>query len=241
MLLVVDDDADIRDSLGDYLGQNGHDVRLAANAEEARACLRDGQIDLAIVDVMMPGEDGLSLCRHICEHVGVPVILLTALAEDMDRIIGLEIGADDYLTKPFNPRELLARIKAVLRRSAGAQQASGVAGDAAGAALCFGDYQFDLLQQKLTRATGEIIELSSAEARLLALLVEAPGRVFSRETLLAQTSNRALGVFDRSIDNQIARLRKKIESDPKKPELIKTVRGGGYRFAAPVTGQGNKA
>ena len=237
MLLVVDDDADIRDSLGDYLGQNGHDVALAANAEEARACLRDGQIDLAIVDVMMPGEDGLSLCRHICEHVGVPVILLTALAEDMDRIIGLEIGADDYLTKPFNPRELLARIKAVLRRSAGAKHTD----DATSELLCFGDFHFDLLQQKLTRATGEIVELSSAEARLLTLLAEAPGRVFSRETLLAQTSNRALGVFDRSIDNQIARLRKKIETDPKKPELIKTVRGGGYRFAAPVTGQGKNA
>lgn len=234
MLLVVDDDADIRDSLNDYLMRNGHDVTLAANAAEARQCLQDGQIDLAIVDVMMPGEDGLSLCRHICEHVGVPVILLTALSEDMDRIIGLEIGADDYLAKPFNPRELLARIKAVLRRSGGPQTAK--QGDMQ-SVLCFGVYRFDSLQQKLTHETRGMIELSGAESRLLAILAAAPGRVFSRETLLEQVSNRALGVFDRSIDNQIARLRKKIETDPKQPEFIKTVRGGGYRFAAVVTRQ----
>jgi two-component system OmpR family response regulator len=226
MLLLVDDDADIRDSLSEYLEANGFEVVAAENAETARAAILENEFELIILDIMMPGEDGLSLCRQISAHNKTPIILLSALNEEMDRIIGLEVGADDYLTKPFNPRELLARIRAILRR--GTEQL-GTSGD--NKAYRFRGYVFDSSLHQLTNPEGEVAELTGNEAKLLQLLLEAGNRVLSRDYLLEQISGRQSDAFDRSIDNQISRLRKKLEKNPAKPEFIKTVRGGGYRFS----------
>ena len=232
-VLVVDDHREIRDLLGKYLNKNGIRTSLAANAAEARRVLSDRAIDLVVLDIMMPGEDGLSLCRHIRETTDKPVILLSALGEDTDRIVGLEVGADDYLTKPFNPRELLARIKAVTRRVPravpGEPSASG-----AGERLRFDRWVFDTEARALSDTDGNAVALSTGEYRLLAVLAAHPGVVMDRDRLLDLTRGRASAPFDRSIDNQISRLRKKLEKDPTKPEIIKTVWGGGYVFAGKV-------
>jgi two-component system OmpR family response regulator len=188
-------------------------------------------IDLVVLDIMMPGEDGLSLTRHLRENTGVPVILLTAMGEETDRIVGLEVGADDYLAKPFNPRELLARIKAVLRRSHALprQRAEGTG------RLRFDGWVLDLTRRELIDEAGVALPLSSGEFRLLAVLLERPGIVLTRDQLLDLTRGRSAQPFDRSIDNQVSRLRKKIERDPRNPELIKTAWGDGYSFAGEVT------
>jgi two-component system OmpR family response regulator len=200
-----------------------------AGAAEARDFLKRSAVDLVILDIMMPGEDGLSLCRHLRESANMPVILLTAMAEDADRIVGLEVGADDYVVKPFNPRELLARIKAVLRRANSLPQARQAP---AGQRLAFDRWTFDLGRRELVGADGVAVPLSAAEFRLLSAFAQRPRMVLSRDQLLDLTSGRDSQPFDRAIDNQVSRLRKKLEADPKNPALIKTVWGGGYVFSA---------
>ncbi|WP_419910942.1 response regulator [Hoeflea sp.] len=230
-ILVVDDHRDIRETLARYLVKNGLRATVADGAAQARKILAASSIDLVVLDVMMPGEDGLSLCRHLVEKGGAPVILLTAMAEDTDRVVGLEIGADDYVTKPFNPRELLARIRAVLRRtSLVPRERDPVSSDR----LAFDKWLLDLSQRHLVGADDVIVPLSTGEFQLLVAFLKRPKMVLSRDQLLDLTSGRTPNVFDRSIDNQVSRLRRKIETDPKKPELIKTVWGGGYTFTASV-------
>lgn len=230
-ILIVDDHRDIREPLGAYLRRHDLRVSLAADAAAARAVLAAGAVDCIVLDVMMPGEDGLSLCRHVREVHDTPVILLTAMAGQTDRIVGLEIGADDYVTKPFDPRELLARIKNLLRRSR-ALPRSREPSD--GSRLAFDRWVLDTDRRHLVDGAGEIVALSTAEFRLLAALVRHPRVVLSRDQLLDLTSGRAAQPFDRSIDNQVSRLRRKLERDPAQPDLIKTVWGGGYTLAAEV-------
>ena len=233
-ILVVDDHRDIREPLAKYLEKNGLRVSVAEGGEAMRRILKTAAIDLVVLDIMMPGEDGLSLCRHLREATALPVILLTAMAEDTDRIVGLEVGADDYVTKPFNLRELLARIKAVLRRTNATPPGER---DAAPPTrrLAFDRWIFDTDRRELIDEKGVSVPLSTAEFRLLTAFVKRPGIVLSREQLLDLTSGRAAEVFDRAVDNAVSRLRRKIEADPKAPALIKTVWGGGYTFAASVT------
>jgi len=231
-LLLVDDEAAIREPLGAYLQRAGFRVSEAPNAAEARKILAGHAIDLVVLDIMMPGEDGLSLCRSIREQGELPVILLTARSEETDRIVGLEMGADDYVLKPFSPRELVARIKTILRRAGGAAQREAPA-DAA-------TYQFEGWTLRaddwtLTGADGVAIPLSTADFRLLQAFVTHPRQVLSRDQLLDLTRGREAHAFDRSIDNQISRLRRKLEDDARSPRLIKTVWGGGYMFGADVT------
>lgn len=233
VILVVDDEPSIRDPLSEYLSGNGYEVKTAPRADIARGILEEGGIDLVLLDIMMPGEDGLSLCRDLRAKGTLPVILLTARAEDTDRIIGLEIGADDYVTKPFNPRELLARIKAVLRRSGDAPEPS--MASASGVRFLFGGYRLETEGRRLLDQEREEVKLTGGEYELLLALIERAGRVLNRDQLLDITQGRTAHIFDRSIDNQISRLRKKIEPNPKDPEIIKTVRGGGYVLAAKVT------
>jgi two-component system, OmpR family, response regulator len=230
-LLVVEDEADIREPLARYFASNQFDVSSAADAGEARKLLAAHAFDLVICDIMMPGEDGLSLCRHVRETTDIPVILLTAKAEEIDRIVGLEVGADDYVVKPFSPRELLARAKVVIRRSQGA--VSRVTAPAS-PRFAFGDFVLKTGERTLVRTSGEAVVLTSGEFHLLLTLVERPHLVLSREQLLDLTQGRIADVFDRSIDNQISRLRRKIEVDPKSPQFVKTVWGGGYTFASEV-------
>jgi two-component system OmpR family response regulator len=230
-IAVVDDHRDIRDLVGKYLAHHGYRISVAENAAALRRLLERSAPDLIVLDVMMPGEDGLSVCRHLRSTTNLPIIFLTAMAEETDRIIGLEIGADDYLTKPFNPRELLARIKAVLRRvnSLPPQRDRLKA-----KALRFDRWVLNVGRRELVGREGVAVPLSTAEFRLLKAFLDHAGLVLSRDQLLDLTVGRAADTFDRSIDNQVSRLRKKIEVDPKTPELIKTHWGGGYSFAAEV-------
>lgn len=230
-ILVVDDHRDIRDLLAKFLVKHGLRVMTAENSAAARKFIEAHAFDLVVLDVMMPGEDGLSLCRDLRATGGIPVILLTAMAEETDRIIGLEIGADDYLTKPFNPRELLARIKAVLRR---AQSLPASREPELGTRLQFDRWTFHVDRRELIDEAGVVTPLSSGEFALLSVFLRHPGMVLSRDQLLDLTKGRAAKVFDRSIDNQVSRLRKKVELDASDPKLIQTVWGGGYKFAAKV-------
>lgn len=231
-ILVVDDQHEIRNLLGRHLQKHSFSTTPAKNAAEARELLKDKYFDLVLLDIMMPGEDGISLCRHLRESSEIPVILMSALSEETDRIVGLEMGADDYLTKPFSPRELVARIRNVLRRTyAMPPQIE----PRQKKVYQFEDWTFDADQRKLKKADGESISLSAAEYSLMLLFVGRPRHVFSRDQLLDLTQGKTAKAFDRSIDNQISRLRKKVEVDPKEPELIQTVWGGGYRFSADVT------
>jgi two-component system OmpR family response regulator len=233
-LLVVDDDREIRDLLSRFLAKHGFRVSTARDAREARSIVADARIDLVILDVMMPGEDGLALCRQLRAGSDMAIVMLTAMGEDTDRIIGLEIGADDYLAKPFNPRELLARIKAVLRR-AGQRHLPALNGEAV--VLEFSGWRLDVGQRRLDSPDGVPVLLSGGEFDLLVAFAEHPQRVLSRDQLLDITRGRSAGPFDRSVDVQVSRLRRKIETDPKRPALINTVRGGGYVFTAPVQRQ----
>jgi len=230
-ILVVDDARDIREPLARYLRENGYRASAAESAAAARRALKTSGIDLVILDIMMPGEDGLSLCRYLRETSGIPVIMLTARGEELDRIVGLEIGADDYLGKPFNPRELLARVGAVLRRTNTLPPR--VRGPAA-ERYKFGEWVFNASQREITGPDGMAVPLSSGEFKLLMALLERPKVALSREQLLDLTKGRDSDVFDRSIDNQVSRLRRKIEVDAKNPRYIKTVWGGGYMFTADV-------
>jgi two-component system, OmpR family, response regulator len=229
-LLLVDDEASIRDPLGKYLERQGFRVTDAADASMARSSLLAYDIDLVLLDIMMPGEDGLSLCRHIAANNGPPVILLTAKSEETDRIIGLEIGADDYVVKPFSPRELVARIKVVLRRISSGQPKTGSSGDS----YNFGGWTLNTGEQSLHDPDSVLVPLSSGEYRMLEALVERAGQVLTRDQLLDLTRGREGGPFDRAIDNQVSRLRRKIEVDAKDPQHIKTIWGGGYRFSTEV-------
>ncbi|MCW5785628.1 MAG: response regulator [Nitrospirales bacterium] len=231
-LLVVDDQPDIRNPLSTYLMQKGFRLSTAGSAAEARKILETSAIDLVVLDIMMPGEDGLSLCRHLRETKGIPIILLTAMAEETDRVIGLEMGADDYVVKPFNPRELLARIKSVLRR---ANSLPWKERRIAEKTIRFDRWVLQVSQRELIGEDGVAIPLSTGEFVLLTVFLNHPRMVLTRDQLLDLTRHRAGDVFDRSIDNQVSRLRKKIEIDPKLPALIKTVWGGGYMFTAEVT------
>jgi len=230
-ILLVDDERDIRDPLAAYLQRNGLRVTKAENAAAARQLLAAYAIDLVLLDIMMPGEDGLSLAGHIRATEGPPVILLTARAEETDRIVGLEIGSDDYVTKPFSPRELLARIKAVLRR-AGDSESRLRPPDAA--AFAFGPWVLRTGERELVDEAGVATPLSSGEYNLLHALVTHPRRVLSRDQLLDLSQGREIAAFERSIDNHISRLRKKIEESAADPKLVKTVWGGGYMLAADV-------
>lgn len=230
-ILVVDDHRDIRDPLAQYLKKNGFRAMTADGGTALRQAVKAYAFDLIILDIMMPGEDGLTLCRFLRETNHTPVILLTAVSEETDKIIGLEMGADDYVTKPFNPRELLARIKAVLRRS---QSLPPQREPRQGTRYTFGGWVFDTTTRQLRKGDGPDIGLSSGEFSLLTILVDRPNMVLSRDQLIDLTRGRNAGPFDRAIDNQVSRLRKKIEDDPKNPLLIQTVWGGGYKFAGTV-------
>ncbi len=230
-ILVVDDHRDIRESLVLFLKKNGKRATAVDGAEGARKVLREGRVDCVILDIMMPGEDGLSLCRHIRETARVPVILLSARGEDVDRIVGLEVGADDYVIKPFNPRELLARIDAVLRRTHALPPDTA---PPSGEALRFDRWMLKLAERELVDENGEAHELSTGEYKMLLTFLQRPKVVLSREQLLDLSFDRGSEVFDRAVDTQVSRLRRKIEADPRMPKLIKTVWGGGYVFTAPV-------
>lgn len=231
-ILLVDDERSIREPLAQYLGKQGFRVTQVADAEAARTRLAAYAIDLVILDIMMPGEDGLSLCRHIRATSETPVILLTARSEETDRIVGLEMGADDYVVKPFSPRELSARIKVVLRRL----QAGGTRQHAPdGGSFAFAGWVLKTGERSLVDRDGVSVPLSTGEFNLLQALVARPRQVLTRDQLLDLTQGREAAAFDRAIDNQVSRLRKKIEADPKNPEIIKTVWGGGYTLAAEVT------
>ena len=226
-ILVVEDDRETRTLIAKYLRNNACNVTTVSDGREMSRALADHRVDLIILDVMLPGEDGLSLCRKVRSEAQTPIIMLTARGEDVDRIVGLEMGADDYLPKPFNPRELLARINAVLRRQAAAQAASSVGG---APTLIFEGWRIDLRLRELRNPDGARVAVTSAEFDLLRTFCERPGRVLSRDSLLDLTQGRNTGSFERSIDVLVSRIRRKIEPNPQDPTLIKTVRSGGYLF-----------
>jgi two-component system OmpR family response regulator len=230
-ILVVDDHREIRDAVTRYLEKNGMRATSAQDAVDMDAKLAKGQFDLIVLDVMMPGEDGLSVCRRLSAKGSIPILMLTALGEETDRIVGLEIGADDYLAKPFNPRELIARIKAILRRASRAELS---AGTLSGRRIAFAHWILDTDSRLLTREDDEKVDLTGAEFKLLTVLLERPRLVLNRDELLDLTAGRSAVAFDRTIDNQISRLRRKIEINPARPRLITTVRSGGYCLATDV-------
>ncbi len=228
---VVEDDRETRTLIAKYLRTNACNVATAADGREMARAMTDHRVDLLILDVMLPGEDGLSLCRKVRAESQVPIIMLTARGEDVDRIVGLEMGADDYMPKPFNPRELLARINAVLRRQQAARNASTIDG---ASALSFQGWHIDLRLRELRNPEGARVAMTSAEFDLLRTFCERPGRVLSRDSLLDLTQGRNAGSFERSIDVLVSRIRRKIEPDPQEATLIKTVRSGGYVFTPRV-------
>ncbi len=230
-ILIIDDDNEIRQLVGDLLTRNHMEPVLARDVPDAEQYMEKTRFDLIVLDIMMPGEDGSSFCRRLRQDSQIPIIMLTALGEDVDRIIGLEMGADDYLPKPFNPRELVARIKNVLRRAPPVRPGETQAGDLV---LAFDRYRLNPETRTLTDDKGEEIALTSGEFSLLLVLLERAPRVLNRDQLLDLSRGAAANPFDRSIDAQISRLRRKLELDPRQPALIKTVRNLGYAFAAKV-------
>ncbi len=233
-IFIVDDDAGIRDLLGQFLQQHGYQTWLARGGEEMWQLLEEHSADLIILDVMMPGKDGIALCNELRQKSQVPIIMLTAMSEDVDRIIGLEMGADDYISKPFNPRELLARVKAILRRSTAHAEAAKTTPEQAGTEYRFAGWKLNKVKRCLYSPDLLEISLSTGEYNLLFAFLTRPQQVLSRDQLLDLTHNRPAGPYDRSVDIQISRLRHKIETNHKKPEIIKTVRGGGYVLATEV-------
>jgi two-component system OmpR family response regulator len=231
-MLIVDDDRQIRAMLGRFLAEHGMRVTQAGDGEQMFKALEAGRFDVIVLDVMMPGEDGFTLCRRLRNANTIPLILLTARNSETDRIVGLELGADDYVTKPFNPRELLARIRAILRR-AGANPAETLR--TASAIYQFAGWTLDTSRRSLISPQGVLTDLTTGEFDLLVAFVEHPQRVLNRDQLLDLARGRVSLAFDRSIDVQVSRLRRKIVGDPNAPALIKTVRNGGYFFTATVT------
>jgi two-component system OmpR family response regulator len=230
-ILVVEDDRETRALIAKYLRTNACNVTTANDGREMVRAMAERRVDLLILDLMLPGEDGLSLCRKVRAESQTPIIMLTARGEDVDRILGLEMGADDYLAKPFNPRELLARINAVLRRHTAALTASATNG---ATALTFLGWRIDFRQRELRNPAGARVAMTSAEFDLLRCFCERPGRVLSRDSLLDLTQGRNAGSFERSIDVLVSRIRRKIEPDPHEATMIKTVRSGGYIFTPAV-------
>jgi two-component system OmpR family response regulator len=231
-VLIVDDDHRIRAMLAQFLAEHGLRVSQAAGGRQMFAVCATTRIDVIVLDIMMPGEDGLSLCRRMRSESAVPIILLTAMSGDTDRIIGLEIGADDYVVKPFNPRELLARIRAVTRRLT---SASTGAGPRVAALYSFGGWRLNANRRTLHAPDGALTDLTSGEFDLLLAFLEHPQRMLTRDQLLDMAHGRMNQCYTRSIDVQISRLRRKIEADPQDPVFIKTIRNEGYFFTAPVT------
>jgi two-component system OmpR family response regulator len=230
-VLVVDDDRDIRTLLCDYLQKNGYRVTAVGEGKAMRRVLEKTRIDLIVLDLMLPGEDGLKLCRELRAHSQTPVLMLTALGEEIDRVLGLEVGADDYLSKPFSPRELLGRIKAILRRTAYLPRDPDHK-DTKG--YRFGEWQLDITARSLTHSDASVVALSGAEFRLLSILLAHPQRVLSRAQLMDLMRGRELDPFDRSIDVRISRLRQILRDDARAPQIIKTIYGEGYVIGVPV-------
>lgn len=231
-ILVVDDEEDIRSLLTDFFCKHGHKVSVATNGETLFAALELQPIDLIILDVMLPGEDGFSLCRKLRATSKIPVIMLTAVADHVDRVVGLEMGADDYLVKPFDARELLARVKAVLRRTT--QPEAMATSTATRPILSFSGWRLDIAKRELRSADNTLTILSSNEFDLLLVLAEHPQRVLTRDQLLDMTRGSTHEVYDRSIDVQVARLRRRLDTDTNVESVIRTVRGGGYMFTPMV-------
>ncbi|MFZ6815093.1 response regulator [Undibacterium sp. Rencai35W] len=233
-ILIVDDDRDIRSLLADYLDGHGYSTMMAADGNAMWATLDSNQIDLVVLDLNLPGDDGLTLCRNLRAKSSMPVIMLTARSEPLDRILGLEMGADDYLPKPFEPRELLARIRSVLRRTQSATLGSN--GEQI-QRLKFADWTLDLTARHLISPDDMVIALSGAEFRMLTIFLDHPNRILNRDQLLNMTHGRDADPFDRSIDIQISRLRQKLREDARSPQIIKTVRNGGYVLSVTVTAE----
>jgi two-component system, OmpR family, response regulator len=229
-ILIVDDDHEIRTLLADYLQTNGYRCFMAAEGQAMWRVLDETHIDLVVLDLNLPGEDGLVLCRNLRAKSATPVIMLTARNEPLDRILGLEMGADDYLPKPFEPRELLARIRSVLRRSTGQGQHASNKNQF----LRFAGWTLDLIARHLIDPNEMVVVLSGAEFRMLKIFLEHPNRVLNRDQLLNMTQGRDADPFDRSIDIQISRIRQKLGEDARSPQIIKTVRNGGYVLAVNV-------
>ncbi len=239
-VLIVDDDPSIREMLGEYLGAHGFVTAQAADGTEMRAVIERTAPDVVLLDLRLPREDGLSLARFLRERYDVGIIMVTGAGEIVDRIVGLEVGADDYVTKPFDPRELLARVKSVLRRTQArpggdAAGGAGVRGEGGAARrVPFGRCQLDLASHQLFGADGSEIAITTMEFDLLKVFVEHPGKALSRDRILTLTHDREWDPYDRSIDIRIARLRRKVEADPENPQLIRTIRGVGYMYAPPA-------
>ncbi|MCS6931262.1 MAG: response regulator [Acetobacteraceae bacterium] len=231
-ILIVDDDREIRDLLGRFLERQGFRVSLARDAREARRLWPLGHYHLIVLDLMLPGETGLDLARWLRGQSNVPIVMLTAMGEETDRIVGLELGADDYVPKPFNPRELLARIRAVLRRAGG--EGGERAREPPARLIRFAGWTLEPARRRLTDPQGAEVPLTGGEYELLNVLVERPNRVLTRDMLMDLLHGRQAGPFDRAIDVAVSRLRRKLEDDGRNPSLIKTVRGGGYVLAATV-------
>src|SRR5712672_3315562 len=232
-LLCVDDDTDILALLTNFFRKHSHVVSKATNSTEMFAILKNQPIDLVILDVMLQDEDGFSVCRALRAVSRIPVIMLTAVADHTDRVVGLEIGADDYVTKPFDQRELLARVKAVLRRTA--ETLAATTSSDVRPVMCFGDWRLDVSRRELRSSDDTLVLLSGGEFDLLLAFVEHPQRVLTRDQLLDLARGQAHAVYDRSIDTLVSRLRHKLEVDPKTPSIIRTIRNGGYIFEAQVT------
>jgi len=230
-VLIVEDDPDIRETTAEYLSGHGFDVEVADDGKAMRAALARRVPDVVLLDLRLPGEDGLSLARHLRQNHDVAIVMVTGAGDVVDRVVGLEVGADDYIAKPFDPRELLARVKSVLRRvrpQAGSANAG--EGASAGKTVRVGACVLDLSAHRLLDGSGEEIPITSMEFDLLRVFTEHPNQVLSRDQLLTLTRNREWEPFDRSIDIRIARLRRKVEADPERPRIIKTVRGAGYVY-----------
>jgi two-component system OmpR family response regulator len=230
-ILIVDDDRDIRDLLSEYLQKQGYRTTVAADGRAMRAVLARNEPTLIVLDLMLPGEDGLTLCREVRVHSDVPIIMLTARGEEVDRIVGLEMGADDYLSKPFSPRELVARIKTILRRTRALP--SNLKPDHI-RTMRFAGWTLDVVTRNLISPQGVTIALSGTDFKLLRILLNHPNRVLTRDQLIDMTQSRDAGPFDRSIDLQVSRLRRRLNDNPKDPAIIKTARGEGYVLASEV-------
>jgi len=230
-ILVVDDDEELLTLLEKFFERYGHTIKVASTGSQMDACMAIESFDILILDVMLPGEDGLSLCKRVRAASNIPVIMLTAMTETSDRIVGLELGADDYVAKPFDARELLARVRALLRRTS--QEAQKKPKEHY-PSLKFGSWQLNLAKRELRSADMTFVPLSSGEFELLLAFLEHPNRLLTREQLIDYARGSTHEVFDRSIDVQISRIRRKIEANPRNPEMIRTVRNAGYIFTVPV-------
>jgi len=231
-ILVIDDDSQIRALLKEYLAENGLRVSIASSGDEMSRILNDEAIDLVVLDLRLGGEDGMTIARSLRDQSAIPIVMLTGVRDEADRVMGLELGADDYLTKPFSPRELLARIRTVLRRTKSAVPAQSRQQNIR--AYRFGEFELNLRTRRLKRINGDGITLTNGEFNLLAALLAAPERILTRDQLLEASRVYDNEVYDRAIDIQVLRLRRKIERDPSQPQFIVTERGAGYIFSAPV-------